>query len=89
MSQNNTNNQQEGWPEYGDLVIATVNSVMDYGAYANLDEYNRRGFLHISEISSARIRNVRDFVRENQKLVPQSTQGRQRKRPHRPIAETC
>lgn len=57
------------WPESGDLVIATIESVMDYGAYANLDEYKKRGFLHISEISSARIRNVRDFVRENQKMV--------------------
>jgi translation initiation factor 2 subunit 1 len=57
------------WPEYGDLVIATIESVMDYGAYANLDEYSKRGFLHISEISSARIRNVRDFVREKQKMV--------------------
>jgi translation initiation factor 2 subunit 1 len=57
------------WPEYGDLVIATIETVMDYGAYANLDEYNRRGFLHISEISSARIRNVRDLVREKQKMV--------------------
>ena len=57
------------WPESGDLVIASIESVMDYGAYANLDEYSRRGFLHISEISSARIRNVRDFVRENQKMV--------------------
>ena len=57
------------WPESGDLVIATIESVMDYGAYANLDEYNKRGFLHISEISSARIRNVRDFVREKQKMV--------------------
>ena len=57
------------WPEFGDLVIATIESVMDYGAYAKLDEYNRRGFLHISEISSTRIRNVRDFVRENQKMV--------------------
>jgi len=57
------------WPEPGDLIIATIESVMDYGAYAKLDEYNRRGFLHISEISSARIRNVRDFVRENQKMV--------------------
>jgi len=57
------------WPESGDLAIATIESVMDYGAYANLDEYSRRGFLHISEISSARIRNVRDFVRENQKMV--------------------
>ena len=57
------------WPESGDLVIATIESVMDYGAYANLDEYNKRGFLHISEISSARIRNVRDFIREKQKMV--------------------
>jgi len=57
------------WPESGDLVIATIESVMDYGAYANLDEYNKRGFLHISEISSARIRNIRDFVREKQKMV--------------------
>ena len=57
------------WPESGDLVIATIESVMDYGAYANLDEYEKRGFLHISEISSARVRNVRDFVREKQKMV--------------------
>ncbi len=57
------------WPESGDLVIVTIESVMDYGAYGNLDEYKKRGFLHISEISSARIRNVRDFVRENQKMV--------------------
>ncbi len=57
------------WPEVGELVIATIESVRDYGAYAKLDEYNRRGFLHISEISSRRIRHVRDFVRENQKMV--------------------
>jgi len=57
------------WPESGDLVIATIESVMDYGAYANLDEYSKRGFLHISEISSARVRNLHDFVREKQKMV--------------------
>jgi translation initiation factor 2 subunit 1 len=61
--------QKIEWPEPGDLVIATIKTVMDYGVYANLDEYNKRGFLHISEISSARIRNIRDFVRENQKMV--------------------
>jgi translation initiation factor 2 subunit 1 len=61
--------QKPEWPEPGDLVIATIKTVMDYGVYANLDEYNKRGFLHISEISSARIRNIRDFVRENQKMV--------------------
>ncbi len=57
------------WPEYGELVIATIENIRDYGAYTILDEYKRRGFLHISEISSARVRNVRDFVRENQKMV--------------------
>jgi translation initiation factor 2 subunit 1 len=57
------------WPEYGDLVIATIEKVMDYGAYANLEEYNRQGLLHISEISSGRIRKIRDYVRENQKMV--------------------
>src|SRR3972149_1888656 len=57
------------WPEVGDLVITTIETVTDYGAYAKLDEYNKRGLLHVSEISSSWIRNLRDFVREGQKLV--------------------
>ena len=57
------------WPEGGDLVITTIETVTDYGAYAKLDEYEKRGLLHVSEISSSWIRNIRDFVREGQKLV--------------------
>jgi translation initiation factor 2 subunit 1 len=57
------------WPEPGDLVIATIETVTDYGAYAKLDEHSKRGLLHVSEISSSWIRNIRDFVRENQKMV--------------------
>lgn len=57
------------WPETGDLVIATIETVTDYGAYARLDEFDKRGLLHVSEISSSWIRNIRDFVRENQKMV--------------------
>jgi translation initiation factor 2 subunit 1 len=57
------------WPEVGDLVIATIETVTDYGAYAKLDEYEKRGLLHVSEISSSWIRNIRDFVREGQKLT--------------------
>jgi len=57
------------WPEVGDLVIATVQSVADYGAYVNLDEFNKKGLLHVSEVSSSWIRNIRDFVREGQKVV--------------------
>ncbi len=57
------------WPENGDLVIATIETVTDYGAYAKLDEYDKRGLLHVSEISSSWIRNIRDFVREGQKVT--------------------
>jgi len=57
------------WPEFGDLVIATIEKVVDYGAYATLEEYNKQGLLHISEIANARIRRIRDYVRENQKMV--------------------
>ncbi len=57
------------WPEVGDSVIATIQNVTTYGAYAKLDEYDKQGLLHVSEISSSWIRNIRDFVREGQKAV--------------------
>jgi translation initiation factor 2 subunit 1 len=57
------------WPEYGELVIATIENVKEYGAYARLDEYNKQGLLHVSEIANARRRKIRDYVRENQKMV--------------------
>jgi len=47
-----------------------VTKVTDYGAYVSLDEYKgKEGLIHISEISSTWVRNIRDHVREGQKLV--------------------
>jgi translation initiation factor 2 subunit 1 len=57
------------WPEVGDLVIATIETVTDYGAYVNLGEYDKRGLLHVSAILSSWVRNIRDFMREGQKVV--------------------
>jgi translation initiation factor 2 subunit 1 len=57
------------WPEVGDLVIATVVKITDYGAYVKLDEYNKEGLLHVSEVASRWVRNIRDYVREGQKVV--------------------
>jgi len=54
----------------GEIVIATVVKVADYGAYVTLDEYEgTEGFIHISEISSSWVKNIRNFVREKQKVV--------------------
>jgi len=61
--------RKEEWPEIGELVIATVTNVREYGAYVKLDEYDKEGFLHISEISSSWVKNIRNHVREGQKVV--------------------
>ncbi len=60
------------WPEVGDLVVATVVRVVGHGAYVILDEHSgKEGLLHISEISSRWVRNIRNHVRERQKMVLQ------------------
>jgi translation initiation factor 2 subunit 1 len=61
--------EKQEWPEVGYLVIATVENVTDFGAYVKLDEYDKKGLLHVSEISSSWIRNIHDFVRAGQKVV--------------------
>ncbi|MHA1582669.1 MAG: translation initiation factor IF-2 subunit alpha [Candidatus Baldrarchaeia archaeon] len=62
--------KRQEWPEVGDIVIGTVIRIEPYGAYVKLDEYDgKEGFIHISEISSTWVRNIRDYVREKQKVV--------------------
>lgn len=62
--------QREGWPEPGDLVVCSVDQVLDFGAFVTLDEYaDKKGFIHISEVASGWIKYIRDHVREGQKIV--------------------
>ncbi len=63
--------KREGWPEPGDLVVCTVEQVVDFGAFVILDEYDadKRGLIHISEVASGWIKYIRDHVREGQKIV--------------------
>ncbi len=62
--------EQTQLPELGELVVATVVRIVQYGAYVTLDEYNNvEGLLHISEVSSGWVRNIREHVREGQKTV--------------------
>ncbi|MHA1279032.1 MAG: translation initiation factor IF-2 subunit alpha [Candidatus Helarchaeota archaeon] len=56
--------------EIGEYVIGSISRVESHGAYAVLDEYNNNeGMIHISEVASSWVRNIRNFVREGQKIV--------------------
>jgi len=60
----------EMYPEDGELVVATVRRIAGYGAYVTLDEFGEReGLVHISEVSTTWVRNIRNHLREGQKLV--------------------
>ncbi|MFH1054605.1 MAG: translation initiation factor IF-2 subunit alpha [Candidatus Altiarchaeota archaeon] len=58
------------YPEPGELIIGTVKSIFNQGAFINLDEYEgKTGMLHLTEISLKWVRNIRDYVKEGQKVV--------------------
>ena len=60
---------KEGFPEEDDMVLCTVTSIQYHSVFVNLDEYGKTGLIHISEIAPGRIRNIRDFVVEDKKVV--------------------
>lgn len=58
------------WPTADDYAIAVATKVAPYGAYVQLPEYgDKEGFIHISEISSTWVRNIRNHIHENQRVV--------------------
>jgi translation initiation factor 2 subunit 1 len=58
------------FPETGEFVVGTVKKIMPYGGFCTLDEYGGMdSFLHVSQVSSGWIRNIREHLREGQKIV--------------------
>jgi translation initiation factor 2 subunit 1 len=58
------------YPEEGDLVVGTVTSIRNFGAFVTLDEYNKReAFIHLSEVATGWVKYIRDHIREGQKIV--------------------
>ncbi|MDT7861248.1 MAG: translation initiation factor IF-2 subunit alpha [Saccharolobus sp.] len=57
-------------PSEGEILIATVRQVFDYGSYVTLDEYGGlQAFLPWSEVSSKWVKNIKDVLKENRKVV--------------------
>jgi len=59
-----------GWPEEGELVVGRIEEIEDFGVFVDLLEYDdKRGLCHISEVASGWIKNVRDHVNTDQRVV--------------------
>lgn len=61
--------KKEGYPEAEELVLCTVTNVQPHSVFCKLDEYDKSGMIHISEIAPGRIKNIREFVEEGKKVV--------------------
>jgi translation initiation factor 2 subunit 1 len=61
--------RRSGMPEDDELVLCTITKIYHNSVFAQLDEYDKQGMIHISEVSPGRIRNIRDFVKEGKKVV--------------------
>ncbi len=58
------------YPDVGELVVGTVSSVKDYGAFVKLEEFpGKEGFIHVSEVTTGWVKYIRDHIREGKKIV--------------------
>ncbi|MDP4012609.1 MAG: translation initiation factor IF-2 subunit alpha [Candidatus Nanoarchaeia archaeon] len=61
---------KKSFPEEKEIVLCTVKKILRDSIFVSLDEYeNKEGMIHISEIAPGRIRNIRDYVKEDKKIV--------------------
>ncbi|MDD3159489.1 MAG: S1 RNA-binding domain-containing protein [Candidatus ainarchaeum sp.] len=58
------------YPESGELVVVKVVQILNYGVFVELIEFNNaKGFIHISNVSSSWVKNIRNIVKMNQVRV--------------------
>ncbi|KKC28839.1 hypothetical protein CDSM653_02225 [Caldanaerobacter subterraneus subsp. pacificus DSM 12653] len=53
--------------EVGDIVEGTVLNITDFGAFIKLPE-GKTGLVHISEVANTYVKNIRDFLKENDRV---------------------
>ncbi len=54
-------------PQVGSIAICKISQILNYGVFVELVDFdNVRGFVHISQVASSWIKNIRNFVKEGQ-----------------------
>jgi len=51
------------------LVVCEISKINPNSAYAMLLEYDKSGMIHVSEVAKRWVRNIREFVKQNQLVV--------------------
>lgn len=58
------------FPSPDELVIGTISEIFPEGAFVRLEEYGGKvGLVHLSEVASGWIKNIREHIREGQTVV--------------------
>ncbi len=60
---------KKGFPRRGELVIGTVTKIDNFGAYINLSDYGKEGFIPRVEVASVWVKDIKHFIKENQRVV--------------------
>jgi len=58
------------WPKRGELLVVKIKRIMDYGAVADILEYeDKEGFIHISNVTKSWVKNIRSHVSKGETRV--------------------
>jgi len=61
--------RKSGLPERDELVICRITKLHPNSAFAKLVEYDKTGMIHVSEVAKRWVRDIREFIKENQYVV--------------------
>ena len=61
--------KRAGKPKFGELVICRITNIHPNSAFAKLIEYDVTGMIHVSEVAKKWVRNIKEFLKENQYVV--------------------
>ncbi len=61
--------KKKGLPQQGELVICKISKINPHSVFVYMEEYDREGMVHISEISSGWVKDIRQYVKQGQTRV--------------------
>lgn len=56
-------------PKRNELVVCRISKINPHSAIAYILEYKTTGLIHVSEVASRWVRDIREFIKENQYVV--------------------